>query len=129
MKNQYFLKDKKALIYNVVGRVKKNFSDLLYIAPTTKTPVWCYTRQTSQRLDYNDYNVNPDESRLFVFNYRDDITPFSYIKYKDQWYQVTRTDTADDYNTEVFVYVSDIGKGRKPGATILEYGESVPTGE
>ena len=130
MRNQYFLKDKKALIYKVVKRGSTSFgassSSKTYLKPTTKKPVWCYSRQLSQDIQYLNYAIDKEETRMFVFNFRSDIAVFDFIFYRDAWYQVTRTDTTDDYNTELFVYVKDLGTGKNPQGIVLNYDDVIP---
>ena len=46
-------------------------------------------------------------SVFFVFNYNADIKQGAYIHYRQEWFKVTRVDTTDDYNGEMFVYVKD----------------------
>ena len=130
MAKQYYLKDKKALIYKLVKQGKNSFgatsSTGTYWQPTTAAPVWCYTRQLSQNLEEWAYAVGQDETRLFVFNYRTDVVQSDLILYRGKWYNVTRTDTQDDYKTEVFVYVDDLGGTTKPQGKLLNYGDPIP---
>ena len=45
---------------------------------------------------------------------------YDYVYYRDKWYEVTRVDTTDDYNTDVFVYVKDAPIGRQPSEDELK---------
>ena len=103
---QYFLKDKKAQIYRKYegGGSGRSIS---YI-PLTASALWCYTRQLTETQIFTARIYLDDETRLFVFNFRDDIQQYDVIRYKESWYSVTRVDTMDDYNGEVFVYVKNI---------------------
>ncbi|MBR0198082.1 MAG: head-tail adaptor protein [Kiritimatiellae bacterium] len=71
---------------------------------TLKAVCWCYSRQLSQKLKAQ---FNTDETRLFILNYRDDIAVRDFIRYRLNWYEVTRVDTKDDYRTDLYVYAKD----------------------
>jgi len=65
-----------------------------------------------------------DEERYFVLNYRNDLKIYDLIEYKDVFYSITRLDTEDDYNTELFVYVAKAKPGDTPKPSeILPYEE------
>lgn len=106
--NQYKLKDKRALIYSVStdGQDNNGFHTECY-TPITENPIWCYTRQLTQNQQYEAHMLGAMETRLFVFNYRPGVCIFDKIKYREKWYEVTRVDTKDDYNGDLFVYVKD----------------------
>ena len=122
MKKQYFQKDKKATVYKKAEGWYDQYGiwrEGGYI-PISASPLWCYTRQQSQTISFNDGNFYAnDESRLFVFNYNKAIVQGNLINYKGLWYTVERVDNTDDYNTEMFVYVSDTAKGQVPSSTDL----------
>lgn len=105
-KGQYFLKDKKCMIYTIeeaygVGEDPE-------LEPVSETPLWCYTKQLTQGLTASSGVIyNNNETRLFVFNYNAGIVQDAYIHYASKWYKVTRVDTTDDYLGEMFVYVED----------------------
>ena len=42
------------------------------------------------------------------------------IKYKNIWYRVTRVDTQDDYNGDVFIYVENAKGGWIPRDSEIE---------
>ncbi len=111
VKNQYFLKDKKAQIYKSVY-VK---DDRLYDSPTeyyvaaTPSPSWCYSKQLTQALiSLLDVAYQPNETRYFVFNYTKLVNTHAHILYRGEMYKVTRVDTQDDYNREIFAYVENM---------------------
>ena len=108
-KGQYFLKDKKAQIYkkHTGGKDADGFPVGDYYTPIAPVDLWCYTKQLSQDQLYAAHAYWDDETRLFVFNFRDDIKQYDVLYYKGGWYSVTRTDTTDDYNGELFVYVKN----------------------
>ena len=49
-----------------------------------------------------------------MLNYRDDLKVYDFIEYRGVFYQITRLDTQDDYNGELFVYVKEAATGDKP---------------
>lgn len=112
---RHFIKDKKALIYKT-GTYKDGNKTIKYYVPRSEAPLWCYTRQTDQNAVYISgarmYSV--DETRLFVFNYRQDVKVYDIIAYRGAYFQVSRVDTADDYNGDLFVHVKDAPTGSTP---------------
>lgn len=106
-KGLYFLKDKKCMVYKE-DNAPHGVADDPELEPISNSPLWCYSKQLSQALVAQAGVVYAnDETRLFVFNYNAEITQDAYIQYRDAWYKVTRVDTSDDYNGEMFVYVKD----------------------
>lgn len=107
MKGKYFLKDKKCMVYREDNQ-PHGVGEASELEPVSETPLWCYTKQLTQGL-VAAANViyNNNETRLFVFNYNAEITQDCYIHYREAWYKITRVDTQDDYNGEMFVYVED----------------------
>lgn len=102
---QYFLKDKKAQIYNYYKDGTTDGGE--YWKPVSLYPLWCYTKQLTQQ-PFGTVATLDDESRLFVFNYRNDVYQYDYIHYRHQWFEITRVDTKDDYRGELFVYVKNL---------------------
>lgn len=112
MKNQYSIKDKKVDIY------ERGEYALDPTAPDWKTEgykkvlsnIWAYTRQLSEDIIVQQRHALIQESeietRLFILNYHDEIKPTSLIKYKGDYYQITRVTTIDDYNTDMLAYVN-----------------------
>lgn len=130
MKNQYFLKDKKAQIYKEVKGEsgKGGFYDSGYV-PLGKLSLWCYTRQTSQEIRQISMALGQTEERFFVFSYLDDAEIGDFILYRDKWYQITRLDTADDYKDDMFIYVALSGRlGIPPKDKFLPYGTPIAKG-
>lgn len=109
-----YLKDKKAYVYRKNASQKDEYGISRDGGYTLIGYLWCYTRLLSQSLTYDAKVAGTDETRLFVFNRNRDIAPRNYICYRDTWYIVTRVDTTDDYNGDVFVYVQDCPIGDKP---------------
>lgn len=127
MKKQYFLKDKKAQIYKETNGDEDagGFRTVGYV-PLGEVPFWCYAKQTSQELRQISSALGQLEERLFVFNYLDKVETGDFILYRDKWYQITRTDTADDYRGELFVYVTLSGRlGIPPKDKFLPYGTPI----
>lgn len=107
MKNQYYKKDKRAEIYKESRHTNEYGDTISGYKPISAAPLWCYTKQLTQDQIYKAMAVSSAETRLFVFNYRKDIEVLDSIKYKDKWYSITRVDTQNDYNTDIFVYVEE----------------------
>lgn len=126
MKNQYFLKDKKARIY--VKQASTQDAEGYPIPggwrPTSASDLWCYSKQLSQETVLVASQYGSEETRLFVFN-PTTVKQYDLILYRSTWYEVTRVDTTDDYNTDVFVYVKDCPTGSIPRQDkILPYAAS-----
>ena len=123
MKNQYHKKDKQI---KIVGRYTSQTPGGY---PTARYKylvdgfLWAYTRQLSQDQIFQAQAYGEAETRLFVLNHRTDLRLYYIIEYKGKYYTITRIDSEDDYNTELFVYVSDT----KPGDTPRD-GEIEPAG-
>ena len=76
--------------------------------------IWAYARQVSQDQKFAAAQYGESESRFFVLNYRTDLEVYDFIEYRGEYYQITRVDTKDDYNGELFVYVKECATGDKP---------------
>ena len=114
-KNQYYLKDKKAQIYRKTSeRDPGGYSSIEKYYPIAPSPIWCYSSQLSQTDIFIAASYSQTETRFFVFNHYSGIEVYDMIKYKNAWYRVTRVDTADDYNGDVFVYVENAKGGWIP---------------
>lgn len=118
-----YLKDKQAAIYKAV----KGYNDDYGIyhkggyAPIHKSPfLWCYTRQQSQDQVLEAKQYGSDETRLFIFNYRDDVELYQYIKYRGKWYTITRVDTMHDNKGDLYVYVQDTAVGDTPADSEIQ---------
>lgn len=108
-KNQYFLKDKKAQIYRKTesGYDKDGFPVSEKYYPIAPAQIWCYSRQLSQEAVYYSQMAGTNETRMFVFNHYKCISVYDLILYRGKWYTVSRVDTKDDQNGDVFVYAED----------------------
>jgi len=116
MKNQYYPKDKKAQLYKKVSAdTNPDGYDLpSSYYPAAPAPIWCYTRQLSQTDIFQAQSFGQEETRLFVFNYYTNVEVYDMVQYRGKWYRITRTDTADDYKGELFVYVQNARGGYIP---------------
>lgn len=116
MKNQYFLKDKKAQLYKRImnGTDPSGYSNPPGYYPVAPAPVWCYARQLSQTDIFQAQSFGEDETRLFVFNYYPNIEVYDMVQYRGDWYRITRVDTTDDYKGDLFVYVQNAKGGFIP---------------
>lgn len=121
--NQYFLKDKKAQIYReIAGDRDSSGLNSGGVYPYASAPMWCYSKQINAALTFVARSYDTDETRFFVFNYHKGIEQYDLVLYRDVWYEITRVDTIDDYNGELFVYVKDCPRGKKPrDSEIKEY--------
>lgn len=107
MKNQYYLKDKKINLFRKSsGYIPGQGPSTIY-RYINKTPIWAYTSQLTQSQIFEAHSFGESETRLFVLNYRNDLKLFDYVEYRNEYYSITRLDTKDDYNGELFVYVKN----------------------
>lgn len=114
VKNQYFLKDKKALIYDAYYVTRSGAMTKVYYYPRTASEIWCYASQLSQDTIFEAKSFGEEETRFFVFNQGTTVELYDLILYRSKWYEVTRVDTTDDYNSDVFVYAKDAPIGTIP---------------
>ena len=120
---QYRLKDKKAQLYTVESVSKPGYMPQQYYIATAPAPAWCFAQQLSQALVWEAKVAGASETRLFVFNQGTTVKPYDFVYYENEWYRVTRVDTTDDYNTDVYIYVEDAPMGDIPDADhIKPYG-------
>ena len=104
----YFKKDKKCMVY-VEDNAPHGVGEDPELEPVSETSLWCYTKQLTQGLVAQSGVVYANnETRLFVFNYRNDVTQGDYLLYRGVWYEVSRTDTTEDYKGELFIYVKNL---------------------
>ena len=107
MSKEYFLKDKKAEIFARINEIDSTGATSVHFTPISPAPLWCYAKQTSQNLFFAQWAYDNEETRFFVFNYNKNIKIYNYLRYRDEWYEITRVDTENDYNGDMFVYVKD----------------------
>lgn len=107
-KGLFYLKDKKAMIYQATTTRIDGLPSTTY-RPVAPAPLWCYTRQLTAEQVFGAAQYYQNETRIFVFNYRDGVTASgAYVRYAGTWYEVTRVDVPEDYKGgEMFVYVKD----------------------
>lgn len=114
MKNQYFLKDKKVkLVTQTTGRDNWGNSTKIFKYLTDES-LWAYTSQLSQSETFSASQYGNNEVRMFVLNFRNDLKLSDFVEYKNKYYSITRLDTKDDYNGELFVYVRDATTAEAP---------------
>lgn len=116
MKNQYFLKDKKAQLYKRImnGTTPGGYSNAPGYYPVAPAPIWCYARQLSQADIFQAQSFGEDETRLFVFNYYPNVEVYDMVQYRGSWYRITRADTTDNYKGDLFIYVQTAKAGQIP---------------
>jgi len=121
----YYKKDKKAQIYKKVDVSQPGYKPKYVYAPRSPSLLWCYSAQLSQEGVYMAHAYGDDETRLFVFNYDAKVEFDQLVLYRGVWYLITRVDTKDDYNGELFVYVKNAVGGKIPSeGEICEYNPS-----
>ena len=118
LKHMYRLKDKRADFFKCV-KFQGERGVTLHKAQAIAT-LWCYTQNLSGDIVNSRLVIENKETRLFIFNFRADIAQGDFVRYRDSWYEITRVNTTDDYNDELYSYVRDC---RKPVA-VLEGGDS-----
>lgn len=124
----YYLKDKKAAIYHPISiRNSRGYYVLTYLVPVAPADMWCYARQLTQDQLYAAHAFMESETKQFVFNYYQGVKLYDLLRYKGAWYEITRVDTADDYNGELFVYVKDYKGSTITDDMILPYGVEPPS--
>ena len=110
----YFKKDKKIkLVTKSYTTSSSGFQTATYKYISNRS-FWAYTNQLSQDQTFQAAAYGDSETRLFVLNYRDDLKIYDFVEYKGKYYSITRLDTTDDYNGELFVYVKDAARGDTP---------------
>ena len=88
--------------------------------PIAPAQIWCYTRQLSQTDIFQSASYGENETRFFVFNYYPKVEVYDMILYKNQWYRITRVDTADDYKGDLFIYIQNAVGGWIPSDDEIE---------
>ena len=122
MKGQYFKKDKKVKLIRRTARDTAGGYPKPVYQYMTPSAIWAYTRQLSQDQKYAAHAYMTDEERYFVVGYRNDLKLYDIVEYKGVFYSITRLDTEDDYNTDLFIYVEKAKPGDTPkAAEILPY--------
>lgn len=110
----YFKKDKKVkLVTKYYEETSTGWQEAHYKYISNRS-FWAYTNQLSQDQTFQAAAYGDSETRLFVLNYRDDLKIYDFVEYKGKYYSITRLDTTDDYNGELFVYVKDAARGDTP---------------
>ncbi len=66
--------------------------------------IWAYVRHTSGREFYQAAQVQHQVEMIFEVNWRDDVTPDNWIRYKGHDYNITRVDTFEDYKDTLRIY-------------------------
>ena len=120
MNNKYYLKDKKAQIYEYKDLAEPGDMPQEYYISVSDFPLWCYASQLSQEIIYQAQSYGSNETKMFVFNAGTPAKVENYILYKNKWFQITRSDTKDDYNTDVFVYAAEVPAGDEPDESFIK---------
>lgn len=111
---RYYRKDKKVKLMKGTTTRDKYGNSVRAYRYLTAAAIWAYARQLSQDQKFAAAQYGDHETRLFVLNYRTDLEVYDFIEYRGEFYEITRLDTQDDYNGELFVYVKEAATGSKP---------------
>ena len=118
------LKDKKIAIYKAVHGVKdkEGFTKKRW-EPIYAGALWAYTRQLSVKEFFAAAARQFQEERLFVINWRNDITPGMVVRYRDNWFEIVHVDPLEDYKVDIKLYVKEAMGGMRPKeGELLSYG-------
>lgn len=110
----YFKKDKKVKLITKYSEQSSGYMPKTHYKYISNRSFWAYTNQLSQDQTFQAATYGDSETRLFVLNYRDDLKIYDFVEYNGKYYSITRLDTTDDYNGELFVYVKDAARGDTP---------------
>jgi len=113
-KDQYFLKDKKIKLITKTSERDSIGQTITAYKYISNKKLWAYARQLSQDQIFQAAAYSVDETRFFVINNRKDLAVYDFIEYKGKYYSITRIDTRDDYNGDMFLYVKDAPRGDTP---------------
>lgn len=121
-KGLFYLKDKKAEIFKATVTRDSYGNSVKVYRPISPATLWCYTRQLTQEQIFGAAHYYENETRIFVFNYRDGVTATgSYIRYAGTWFEVTRVDVPEDYKgAEMFIYATECKTAIKE-SSVLPY--------
>jgi len=78
---------------------------------------WCAVgvyRQLSAKEFFAVAAQQFQEERLFVVNWRTNITPGMVIHYRDNWFEIVRVDPLEDYKADIKLYVKEAIGGMLP---------------
>ena len=108
-KGLFYLKDKKAEIFKATITKDKYGNSVASYRPISPAALWCYTRQLTQEQIFGAAQYYQNETRIFVFNYREGVTATGfYVRYAGTWFEVTRFDIPEDYKgAEMFLYAKE----------------------
>ena len=114
MRNQYYKKDKKVKLITKSSTQNAYGSYVTTYKYISNSSFWAYATQLSQSQTFEAATYGDDETRFFVLNYRNDLKIYDYVEYRGKYYTITRLDTKDDYNGDLFIYVKDTARGDTP---------------
>ena len=124
MRKQVYLKDKKAETFRREIGYDEYRQPIDITKATAPGALWCFAKQLSQTIMFEAKQYGSEESRMFIFNPKADIRLGDLIKYRNAWFIVTRADTKNDNNGDVFIYAKEAGVGEIPNpGDIVPYGQ------
>lgn len=107
------LKDKKIEILAGMDVSAPGEFERIEWAPIHQGKLWAYVKQMSAREFYAAAAVQNEETMMFEINWRSDIKPNMYVKYKSRYYNIIRIDTYEDYKKNIRLY-ADGGSDELP---------------
>lgn len=66
--------------------------------------IWAYYRHVTGNEFYEAAKVNAKEEALFIINWRDDIDTTMKIKFRNEFYNITRIDDFEGYKKDLKIY-------------------------
>jgi len=122
---QYFLKDKKVVVYKEVeDRDSSGFRVTGYMPIHPQATLWAYYKELSATLIYASHTTTAKEESQIAINYLAALNKAYpqdyYVLYDGVLYQVTRVDNYEGYKSDLVLYVKSTTT--KPSSmTILPY--------
>lgn len=107
---QYFLKDKKIVVYKkLTMKDKQGFQTTGYMPIHPTANVWGYFKELSATLIYASNTTTAKEESQIAINYTEALKrqypQDYYVLFDNVLYQVTRVDNYEGYKTDLVLYV------------------------
>lgn len=108
---QYFLKDKKIIVYKKLStKDSSGFPVTGYMPIHPTANVWGYFKELSATLIYASNTTTAKEESQIAINYTENLkkqTPQDYyVLFDNVLYQVKRVDNYEGYKTDLVLYVT-----------------------
>ena len=107
---QYFLKDKKVVVYKkVTTKDSSGFQVTGYMPIHPQATIWGYFKELSATLIYASNTTTAKEESQIAINYTEALKrqypQDYYVKFDNVLYQVTRVDNYEGYKSDLVLYV------------------------